>query len=760
MGQISRGVILLVVMGALFGTMAAAQPIKAPAVITTPGVYELSDDARDITDIYGIQIQCSNVVIDGAGHFLGGEEREKSAGVFVNQYGGSITNVTVKNLNLENWESGIDYTYVKGQKGDSNLITKCDIVKCDVGIRVEYSDYVKVEENQLHDCSSGVVVEGLSTNTDLKKNTIKGCGQGISVTNSQMTTIEENTINTCKVYGVEVTDSEGTIVKKNGISDNKYAALKIENSKESEVNGNTLSQTEVGPVLIIGNDVHNAVITNNYFSSFENVLVDDVSTDISWNTTQKPGTNILGGPYLGGNYWGSAAGGKGYSDSAADKDGFGIADKSYRINDYNIDYLPLTHTTATKAPEEQEIIPDANVTNTTSDTTSNETSEPELTPVKDSEKPSISENISTVPPVKESLTPTPMEKQIEQKNVTNVTNTTKFANVTNVTTITPVLTINDSILNRSVANAYPTENSRILQVATPVNSSNTVDAFTVGNRSSQSGGLNTSSVNQSSEKLDLPAQNGYLVFLVSEAGGRVILTTTTGSEIKLDPMQQKNLTVPVPVGGFEYTTYRVEKDGYTPVSGSISPYPGSGQTTTITVTLTRHASNATSQSGLQPVQNGVKQSDRINSTPISNTTEPSIQKNTSVSSANKTESATPSHEIRNQTPGAANISANQTLIPTVNATQPPTITVVSNGINQTTSSQLSHVIEASAGPGGSISPNGSVSVENKGASSFIVTADDSHKISYLVIDGIKTSPMSEYRFIDVTSDHTIMAGFA
>ncbi|HWQ62802.1 MAG TPA: NosD domain-containing protein [Methanospirillum sp.] len=760
MGQISRGVILLVVMGALFGTMAAAQPIKAPAVITTPGVYELSGDAREITDIYGIQIQCSNVVIDGAGHFLGGEEREKSAGVFVNQYGGSITNVTVKNLNLENWESGIDYTYVKGQKGDSNLITKCDIVKCDVGIRVEYSDYVRVEENQLHDCSSGVVVEGLSTNTDLKKNTIKGCGQGISITNSQQTTIEENTINTCKVYGVEVTDSEGTIVKKNGISDNKYAALKIENSKESEINGNTLSQTEVGPVLIIGNDVHNAVITNNYFSSFENVLVDDVSTDISWNITRKPGTNILGGPYLGGNYWGSAAGGKGYSDSAADKDGFGIADKSYRINEYNIDYLPLTHTTATKAPEEQEITPDANVTNSTLDNTSSKTSEHETKPVSDSEQPSVSENISTVPHVKESLAPTPTEKQVEQKNVSNATNSTKFVNITNVTTLTPVLTINDSILNRSVANGYPAENSQILQVPSPVNNSHTVEVSENRNVSSQSGGLNTSSINQSSEKLNLPAQNGYLVFLASEAGGRVILTTTTGSEIKLDPMQQKNLTVPVPVGGLEYTSYRIEKDGYTPVSGSISPYPGSGQTTTITVTLTKHVSNVTSQSGPKPVQNGVKQSDSIYSATVPNTTGLSSPANTSVSSVNKTESATSSLAIRNQTSGVTNISTNQTATPVVHATQPPTAAVVVNGVNQTISSQSSHVIQASSGPGGSISPNGSVSVEDKGTSSFIVAADDYHKISYLVIDGIKTSPMSEYRFINVTTDHTIMAGFA
>jgi|GEM_PF-1345808 len=755
MGQISRGIILLVVMGALFGTMAAAQPIKAPAVITSPGVYELSEDAREITDVYGIQVQCSNVVINGEGHFLGGEEREKSAGVFVNKYGGSITNVTVKNLNLENWEGGVVYNYVKGQKGDSNLITGCDIVKCDKGIHLEYSDFVRVEENQIRDCSSGVVVEELSTNTDLKKNTIKSCGVGIGVANSQQTVLEENTINTCKVYGVEVTDSEGTVVKKNGISDNKYAALKIENSKQSEITGNTLSQTEVGAVLIIGNDVHNAEITDNYFSSFENVVVDDVSTDIAWNKTQKPGTNILGGPYLGGNYWGSAAGTKGYSDTASDKDGFGIADQPYRINEYNIDYLPLTHTTATKAPEEQEITPDINSTNSTPDTSSNQTPEPEIQPEESQAHPSVSENSSSVSPVKEVVTPSVTEKEVV------LTNITKSGNATNLSNPAPVLTLNDPIMNRSVANAYPTGNSQFLQVSSPsVNTSDSGQSSEGGNISSESGN-NTSLIEGETDKLALPAQNGYLVFQVSEAGGRIILTTTTGTEIRLDTMKQKDLAVPVPVGGLEYTTYRVEKDGYIPVSGPIYPYPGAGQTTSISVSLIKSPVNTTSQSIPQPIQNGVKSAGNTYNPAAEQTTGAINPGNTSLPSRtiNKTELSSSSPAVNQTSNGANSSTVNQTRTSANHTDSAPTAVVVTNGVSQS-SSASSHVIRASAGPGGSIYPNGSVSIEDKGTGSFMISPDGSHKISYLVIDGIQTSPMSEYRFINVTSDHTIIAGFA
>jgi parallel beta-helix repeat protein len=819
MGLISRGIILLVILGALFGTITAAQPIKAPAVITSPGVYELSEDARGITDIYGIQIQCSNVVINGAGHFLGGEQREKSAGVFVNQYGGSITNITVKNLNLEDWESAIDYDYVKGQKGDTNLITGCDIVKCDTGIHIEYSDYVRVEENQLRECSSGLVVEEISTNIDLKKNTIKNCGVGIGITNSMQTILEENNINGCSVYGIEVTDSEGITAEKNGVSDNKYAAMRLENSKESVISGNNFSQTEVGAVLIVGNDVHNAEITDNYFSSFENVVVDDVSTDIIWNTTQKPGTNILGGPYLGGNYWGSAPGVKGYSDTAIDKDGFGIADTPYRINEYNIDYFPLTHTTATKAPEEQVGSPDGNVINTSSDIAANETSEPKVEPIQTPEKSSVPEN-STTSQVLEKIIPA-VKESIALNATTSPSSGSKEANTTGQVVPVKTLSTNESILNRSITNAYSADTNQSRQVSSQVYNGSVVNGTNQMIPESVNGSSGTKNANISSptttgESQTLPAQFGYLVFLVSEAGGHITLTTTSGSEIKLDQMQQKDLTIPVPVGGLEYTSYRVEKDGFKPVSGTISSYPGTGQTTTITVNLTNVTLNTTVQPGIQPIQNqvsllgnntnitNIKNSTNITST-SSNRTMPvkidhsainqfkTIVSNSSASNqtvqpkstsptvvvtngVNQFKTSAPNSSPSNQivqpestSPAVVvinGVNQSKTIVSnsstsnqTVQPANTPRAVVVINGVNQSVSALPSHIIRASAGPGGSIYPNGSVSVEDNGTSAFMIETDADHKISYLVIDGTQTSPMSDYRFMNVTTDHTIIAGF-
>jgi nitrous oxidase accessory protein NosD len=91
-----------------------------------------------------------------------------------------------------------------------------------------------------------------------------------------------------------------------------------------------------------------ADIYDNYFSNKKNIVFDSTwNADVSsWNTTKTPDYNIVLGPYIAGNFWGSPNG-KGFSQTAFDKNYDGIADSSYAINSKNIDYLPLV---AIKAP--------------------------------------------------------------------------------------------------------------------------------------------------------------------------------------------------------------------------------------------------------------------------------------------------------------------------------------------------------------------------------------------------------------------------
>jgi nitrous oxidase accessory protein NosD len=90
-----------------------------------------------------------------------------------------------------------------------------------------------------------------------------------------------------------------------------------------------------------------ADIYDNYFNNKKNIVFDSTWNGVgSWNTTKTPDYNIVLGPYIAGNFWGSPNG-KGFSQTASDKNYDGIADSSYAINSKNIDYLPLV---AIKSP--------------------------------------------------------------------------------------------------------------------------------------------------------------------------------------------------------------------------------------------------------------------------------------------------------------------------------------------------------------------------------------------------------------------------
>ena len=69
-------------------------------------------------------------------------------------------------------------------------------------------------------------------------------------------------------------------------------------------------------------------------------------------------------------------------------------------------------------------------------------------------------------------------------------------------------------------------------------------------------------------------------------------------------------------------------------------------------------------------------------------------------------------------------------------------------------------IEASAGEGGSISPEGIVRVSQGGSQSFTITPDQGYKIEDVLVDGESAGPVSEYTFKNVREWHTITVTFA
>ena len=70
-----------------------------------------------------------------------------------------------------------------------------------------------------------------------------------------------------------------------------------------------------------------------------------------------------------------------------------------------------------------------------------------------------------------------------------------------------------------------------------------------------------------------------------------------------------------------------------------------------------------------------------------------------------------------------------------------------------------HTIEATAGEGGTITPNGTVTVGEGADKTFDITPADGYIIADVTVDGESMGPVSSYTFEKVNGDHAIVASF-
>jgi len=71
----------------------------------------------------------------------------------------------------------------------------------------------------------------------------------------------------------------------------------------------------------------------------------------------------------------------------------------------------------------------------------------------------------------------------------------------------------------------------------------------------------------------------------------------------------------------------------------------------------------------------------------------------------------------------------------------------------------SYNITASAGTGGTISPNGTVAVAEGSDKTFTITPNEGYVIDKVLVDGVNKGAVSSYKFEDIKAAHTITASF-
>ena len=175
------------------------------------------------------------------------------------------------------------------------------------GILLKYSNDNKIIANNTakHNGNSGITLRN-SNNNEIRNNIANSNHfNGIYLNNSNGNRITDNDAsNTVNWDGISLSSSNNNEVRNNVANSNNYNGIVLWISSDENIIANNTAKHNGDFGIFVRNSNSN-LIYNNYFDNTFNAWDDGNNI---WNITKTAGTNIIGGSWLGGNYWSDYAG--------------------------------------------------------------------------------------------------------------------------------------------------------------------------------------------------------------------------------------------------------------------------------------------------------------------------------------------------------------------------------------------------------------------------------------------------------------------
>ena len=632
-------------------------------------------------------------------------------------------------------------------------------------IAISFVSNSQIYENFISDCENYGLFLGDGNN--VYKNTIKDCLNGIYSDSGNNWNVSDNVIRGCRDTGLYGYMLQNSIITRNIIENNENSGFKLYGWSNNQIYDNILNNTL-------------------------NVDLDPLSYTSLWNVTKTTGPNIINGPYIGGNYWANPSG-TGYSQTCTDSNNDGFCDNAYTVGSGNVDNLPLhkgtsSYTIHATAGTGGTISPSGDVT----------------VPEGGSQTFSITPNgdyqISSV--------------LVDGSSVGAVSSYT-FTNVTADHIITA--SFSSSVTHNITASSGPGGSiSPSGTVVVPEGGNQTFSITPNGGYQISSVLVDGSSVGKESTYTftNVTADHTITASFSSSVTHNITASSGTGGSIS------PSGTVVVPEGGNQtfsitpndgYQISSVLVDGssvskestytFTNVTADHTITASFSSSLTHNITATAGPGGSISPSGTILVPDGGNQTFAISpntSYQIDNVLVDgsSVGKVSMYTFTNVTAdhtitasfSSSVTHNIAASSGPGGSISPSGTVVVPEGGNQSFTISpntsyqidnVLVDGssvgkvsmytftnvtadhtITVSFSSSVTHNITASSGPGGSISPSGTILVPDGGNQTFAINPDSGYLIQDILVDGSSVGALSTYTFTNVTGDHRIYASFS
>ncbi len=205
--------------------------------------------------------------------------------------------------------------------------------------------------NIIIDCDGSMISGALKPSTKgisatLPKVTIQNCVFYRTYTGVYSSAGSTTVLNNSFVQnnrGYECYSCQNSSVKENYFASSQDSNIYASDGKYNNFTNNTIRLAKAYDIYFTGKSQGNRIYDNLINSSASKPIKLPSSQNL-WNRTSSAGQNIVGGQYMGGNFYANILG-TGYSQKCADSDLDSICDDPYMVfNANNYDYLPLAIT--------------------------------------------------------------------------------------------------------------------------------------------------------------------------------------------------------------------------------------------------------------------------------------------------------------------------------------------------------------------------------------------------------------------------------